>query len=354
MKPKMKLLLTTLLSILVFSSCKNSKQVLTADTQGFALGADISWITELESRGTTFATAEGEVMECTKLMKQLGMDAIRLRVWVNPRNEYSSAADVLKKAQRAKANGMDIMIDFHYSDTWADPGKQFIPKAWESHTYEEMLNDVSEHTTMVLQLLKKNGIEPRWVQVGNETSNGLLWPMGKIGEQPEHYAGFISVGCKAVKQVFPRALTIVHLDNGFDRDLYEYNLGVLLKNKVDYDVVGMSLYPLAAVEWHPTKVSSAEDAVNKCIANIKYMYEWLGKPTIITEVGVKVTDPEGGKRILSSVIQGAKKDTEGHCLGVFYWEPEAAVGYNGGYDMGAFVSDGKVNKPTIIMDAFKK
>ena len=157
-----------------------------------------------------------------------------------------------------------------------------------------------------------------------------------------------------MKRVFPRALTIVHLDNGFDRDLYEYNLGVLLKNKVDYDVVGMSLYPLAAVEWHPTKVSSAEDAVKKCIANIKYMYEWLGKPTIITEVGVKVTDPEGGKRILSSVIQGAKKDTEGHCLGVFYWEPEAAMGYNGGYDMGAFVSDGKVNKPTIIMDAFQK
>ena len=167
MKPKIKLLLTTLLSILVLSSCKNSKQVLTADTQGFSLGADISWITELESRGTTFATAEGEVMECTKLMKQLGMDAIRLRVWVNPRNEYSSAADVLKKAQRAKANGMDIMIDFHYSDTWADPGKQFIPKAWESHSYEEMLNDVSEHTTTVLQLLKKNGIKPRWVQVGN-------------------------------------------------------------------------------------------------------------------------------------------------------------------------------------------
>ena len=323
------------------------------DVRKFAKGADISWATELESRGTRFCDFEGNEMECTELMKDLGLNAIRLRVWVNPLRGFNSKEDVLEKSLRAKRLGMDIMIDFHYSDTWADPGKQYIPAAWRDHSYKEMVKDVYKHTKEVLEYLKHDGITPRWVQVGNETTNGLLWPVGELKRHPEQYAGLIKSGCKAVKKVFPKCKTIVHLDNGFDQGLYDYNLGVLEKNGVKYDMIGMSLYPLAAVEYHGDKVKSATDAIDKCLQNIEHQYSMLGKESIITEVGVKVGRPDEGYALLTYLMQSIWKDCGTHCLGVFYWEPEAAMGYNGGYDMGAFEKDSAGrNKPTKIMKAF--
>ncbi|MBQ8051547.1 MAG: glycosyl hydrolase 53 family protein [Bacteroidaceae bacterium] len=335
---------------LTLGACKSSKHA----KQDFALGADISWTTELEERGFRFATRQGDTMECTALMKHLGLNAIRLRVWVNPRNRFCTKEDVLEKALRASRLGMDVMIDFHYSDDWADPGKQYIPKAWAEHGYEEMLDDVRRHTSEVLTYLRAGGISPKWVQVGNETTNGLLWPVGRAQEHPEQYAGLIKAGCQAVKAVFPEAKTIVHLDNGFDQRLYDWNLGILRDHAVDYDLVGMSLYPLAAVEWHADKVSSAQDAIDKCIANIRHVFDTFGKPTLIAEVGVKVAQPEEGRRLLSDVIRKARRKTDGHCLGVLYWEPEAPFSYNGGYDMGAFLATDKVCRPTVIMDAFSR
>ena len=340
-----KLMLAAMFAVALWAGAQEPKR--------YVKGADISWVTELESRGTKFCDFDGREMECTALMQALGMDAIRLRVWVNPKRGFNNKEDVLLKAKRAAALGMDVMIDFHYSDNWADPGKQYPPEAWKDHCYKQMKRDVYDHTVEVLTYLKVNGIEPKWVQVGNETTNGLLWPTGKIDEHPKQYAGLIKAGCKGVKKVFPKAKTIVHLDNGFDHALYDYNLGVLKANKVKYDLIGMSLYPLAAVEWHPTKVRSAEDAIDKCVSNIKRLYEWLGKETIITEVGVKVSQPEEGYRLLKRTIDLSREQTDGHCLGIFYWEPEAAMGYNGGYDMGAFERDEQGrNRPTKIMRAF--
>ena len=340
-----KLMLAAMFAVALWAGAQEPKR--------YVKGADISWVTELESRGTKFCDFDGREMECTALMQALGMDAIRLRVWVNPKRGFNNKEDVLVKAKRATALGMDVMIDFHYSDNWADPGKQYPPEAWKDHSYKQMKRDVYDHTVEVLTYLKVNGIEPKWVQVGNETTNGLLWPTGKIDQHPEQYAGLIKAGCKGVKKVFPNAKTIVHLDNGFDHALYDYNLGVLKANKVKYDLIGMSLYPLAAVEWHPTKVRSAEDAIDKCVSNIKRLYEWLGKETIITEVGVKVSQPEEGYQLLKRTIDLSREQTDGHCLGIFYWEPEAAMGYNGGYDMGAFERDEQGrNRPTKIMRAF--
>ena len=320
----------------------------------FSRGADISWVTELESRGTKFCDFEGNEMECTALMKELGLDAIRLRVWVNPERGFNGKEDVIEKARRAKRLGMDIMIDFHYSDTWADPGKQYIPASWKEHSYKEMLKDVYKHTKDVLESLKKERIEPRWVQVGNETTNGLLWPVGAVDKHPDQYAGLIKSGCKAVKKVFPKCKTIVHLDNGFDQGLYDYNLGILEKYGVNYDIIGMSLYPLAAVEYHSDKVRSAKAAIDKCIMNMDYQNRKLGKECIITEVGVKVTRPDEGYELLKYLMDKITTDCETPCRGVFYWEPEAAVGYNGGYDMGAFEKDEEGrNRPTKIIAALR-
>ena len=119
----------------------------------FAKGADVSWLTEMESKGVKFYDKAGNEKECMALMKELGVNAIRLRVWVNPEAGWNGKADVLAKAKRAQALGLRLMIDFHYSDTWADPGHQDKPKAWEGYGLEQLKQAVADHTTDVLQAL---------------------------------------------------------------------------------------------------------------------------------------------------------------------------------------------------------
>ena len=149
------------------------------ETVTFAKGADISWVTEMEKSGMKFYNANGKQTDCFELMKELGMNAIRLRVWVNPTDGYCNKADVVAKALRAKALGLELMIDFHYSDSWADPGKQNIPNAWKNYNLAKMKTAVADHTKEVLQALKDKGVGVQWVQIGNETTSGMLWPMGE-------------------------------------------------------------------------------------------------------------------------------------------------------------------------------
>jgi arabinogalactan endo-1,4-beta-galactosidase len=339
----------------------------------FVKGADVSGLPRQESRGVTFRDREGHERECLELLKNdYGLNAIRLRVWVEPTRDGSSTKeDVLAMALRAKALGMDVMIDFHYSDWWADPGQQPIPRLWLGHSYEQMKEDLRLHTIDVLIHLKKNGVEPRWVQVGNETSNGLLWTvktdehgwpvkdanghttiihsMGHIKTEPEQYAGFIRTGYDAVKEVLPNATVIVHLDNGYNPDLYDYNLGTLLQHGAKFDMVGMSLYPYWAKRSHPEL--EADTVISRCMANIRRVSEKYGCNVMIVETGFEVDmahpeKMEEGRQQLGRIIREARDSTNGRCRGVFYWEPQTLPG---GYKLGAFGSKGE---PTAIMEGF--
>ncbi len=324
--------------------------------EGFALGADISWVTEMEARGDRFYNAEGAETDCFALMQQLGLNAIRLRVWVDPSatGGWCDKQDLLAKARRAAEIGMDVMVDFHYSDWWADPGKQNIPAAWSDFSYEQMQEAVAAHTREVLGLLLENGVTPKWVQVGNETSNGLLWPMGKAKEHPEQYAGLFAAGAAAVKEASPQSIVIVHLDNGFDPKLYDWNLGILKENGAQWDMIGMSLYPYWAMQ--SGKESSPEAIITDCMANIRRLSGLYGCDVMIVETGMECADDKGelasdpvleaGRAQLARIIREAREETDGHCKGVFYWEPECKPGQ---YRLGAFTADGK---PTVIMEAF--
>ena len=339
-----------MLSALMLQSCGNSEK-------DFALGADISWARSMEAGGVVFRNAAGEPRECTALMKELGLNAISLRVWVDPKPyrrpgtaepDPSSPSyhiglcdkeDVLAKALKVKEQGMDLLVSFHYSDTWTNPKTQPIPAAWVGHSYEQMLQDVRDHTVEVLQLLKDNGITPKWIKIGNETTNGILWN-GTIGNEILSEA----------KSVFPEALTIAHLDCGFDQEQYDRNIGTLVANGARFDLIGMSLYPYWAAEERGR--SDADGVIEDCIANIRHLYEKFGKESIIVETGYEVDMArpelmEAGRRQLAKLIRGAMDETDGHCRGVFYWEPECLPG---GYNLGAFDSDAK---PTVIMDAFR-
>lgn len=343
----------------LFHSCTEKAP----EQPSFVVGADIGWLTEMEARGEKFYNAQGEERECTELMKELGVDAIRLRVWVNPQNGWNGKEDVLEKAGRAHKLGMPVMIDFHYSDSWADPGQQFKPKAWENKSFEEVKEALADHTKDILSALKDKGITPQWVQVGNEIRPGLLWDedanlsgaaydikekdvkgSGSTSEEikyPKNFknlVGYVNAGYDAVKTVFPQTIVIIHIDNAWDDQTWWFDQFVANGGKMD--MIGLSHYP----QTHPDK--SWQEMNKLALAHTEEWAQKYGVKVMITEVGVKQHNAES-PQVLKEFMDGARRIKD--CTGVFYWEPESS-GWNGGYDMGAF-QDGK---PTPVMDAFTK
>jgi arabinogalactan endo-1,4-beta-galactosidase len=311
----------------------------TVKTAVFAGGADVSWVTQMEAGGKKFYNATGTQMECMALLKSLGMNSIRLRVWVNPIDGWCNKQDLLVKAIRANNLGMRIMIDFHYSDSWADPSKQTKPAAWASLSLADLKTAVGAHTTDVLNALKTNGITPEWVQIGNETGNGMLWEDGKASTNMANYAALNNAGYDAVKAVFPNAKVIVHIQNGNDNTLFRWLFDGLKSNGGKWDVTGMSLYPTAS-NWSSMNAS--------CLLNMNDMVSRYGKEVMICEVGMSWDSPNEAKSFLTDLILKTKSIPSNKGLGVFYWEPEAYQWQ--GYSLGAFDNSGK---PTAALDAFK-
>lgn len=329
--------LSLLLFVAVLSCNKND----TSDNKSFqfAKGADISWLTEMEFYGKKFYKTSGEQADLIELLKYYGMNTIRLRVWVNPANGWNNENDVLAKALRAKAAGMRIMIDFHYSDTWADPGKQTKPVAWQSANFNELNNLIKTHTLAVLNKLKQNTITPEWVQVGNETNDGMLWEDGRASVNMSNFATLINTGYDAVKQVFPDAKVIVHLSNGWDNSLYRWMFDGLKLNNTKYDVIGMSLYPSPA-NW--------QTYTTQCFQNMNDMISRYNKGVMIVEVGMSWDEVAASKAFLTHIIAKTKSLPDNKGLGVLYWEPQA---YNWqGYTLGCFDINGK---PTDALNAFR-
>ena len=306
----------------------------------FAKGADVGWVSEMEAAGRVFRNRDGKTDDLYAILKQQGMDAIRLRVWVNPQDGWNGTADVVAKAKRAQAAGMRVMIDFHYSDSWADPQQQTKPKAWANYTVPQLAAAVADHTRAVLTALRDAGVTPTWVQVGNETRTGLLWPEGDATKHMDNYARFVDSGYGAVKQVFPDAIVIVHVDNCHDNATFRWNFDGLKAHGARFDMIGVSSYPTTA------KNHTWQSATAACLANLNDMVHRYGKPVILSEVGVPWDHPDG-KAVIADLIAKARAVDGGMARGVFYWEPEA---YDWkGYPMGAFDRGGK---PTAIMDAF--
>ena len=338
--------LAAIMCLLFSSSCDNNdnpevepQPPVISDTN-FAKGADIGWLTEMEHSGRKFYTSSGKETDCITLLGSLGIDAIRLRVWVNPVTGWSSKEDMLVLAMRAKNQGMRLMIDFHYSDWWADPGQQTKPAAWQNMSLEELKNALANHTREVLNLLKNNNITPEWVQVGNETGNGMLWEEGKASVNMRNYAQLNNVGYDAVKSVFPETKVIVHLQNGNDNNLFRWLFDGLKNNDGKWDVIGMSLYP---------KQNTWSLMNTECLANVNDMINRYDTEVIICEVGMPWNEPAACKAFLSDLIAKAKAVENNKCLGVFYWEPQS-YGQWKGYTLGAFDNGGR---PTEAMEAFK-
>jgi arabinogalactan endo-1,4-beta-galactosidase len=323
------------------TSPRQQEDVVVKDT-GFARGADVSWLTHLEAEGYKFYTPDENrtQMECMSLLRDYcGVNSIRLRVWVNPEDGWNNVDDVVLKARRANQLGMRIMIDFHLSDTWADPSNQQIPKAWENLNLEQMEDSVAGHVRSTLLALKAAGVTPEWVQIGNETTPGMLLPMGST-DNPQQLTALNNAGYDAVKEVCPDALVIVHLDSGNDQTRYDRMFGILDANGGKYDMIGMSLYPYWAEQ--EGQEGGWEKVADDCIANVKYLKQKYNKPVMICEIGMPYDQPEACNELISKMMDAPVE-------GIFYWEPEAPNGYNDGYNMGCFEN----GAPTSALDAFK-
>ncbi|MBN2165742.1 MAG: glycosyl hydrolase 53 family protein [Marinilabiliaceae bacterium] len=318
------------------SSSGNEEPV--EDMSGFAKGADVSWVTEMEKAGVEFFDSTGAKTECMALMKKLGMNSIRLRVWVNPVTGWCNKTDVLVKAKRASNLKMRVMIDFHYSDVWADPANQTKPADWQNMTFVQLCDAVTAHTTEVLSALKTWEITPEWVQVGNETGNGMLWDDGKANANMANYAKLNNCGYDAVKSVFPNAKVIVHLQEGNKNAQFRWLFDGLKNNGGKWDVIGMSLYPEADT-WQTFN--------NDIILNVNDMISRYNKEVVICEVGMSWVEEDAAYNFLSDLITRSKAIEK--CMGVFYWEPQAYAGWKS-YDKGAFDDSGK---PTKALDAFQ-
>ena len=221
------------------------------------LGGDASMLPSYEAQHTVYKDFNGRKVSFLPFVKQQGWNAIRVRLFVDPNNAPDSHKDegvcqdlnyVFKLGQQVKKAGMQLMLDFHYSDTWADPAKQFTPKRWESCTPQAMTDSVYAYTRASLLALKKAGVEPELIQVGNEITNGMLWPTGKLdpsaSEGFDTLCQFLKAGCKACREICPKSKIIIHTEKAGDWDITRNYYQQLRRHQVDYDIIGLSYYPM--------------------------------------------------------------------------------------------------------------
>jgi beta-galactosidase len=221
---------------------------------GKMLGADISFLPELEDKGVKF-TDNGIPKDAIEILKDHGFNYVRLRIFYNPSTDkgyspgkgFCDLEHTKQMALRIKKVGMKLLLDFHYSDYWADPQQQYKPKAWEEMDFKQMANALQNYTRSVIQALKDQGTTPDMVQVGNEINHGMVWPEGHIGNI-DNLAQLVKAGIAGVKEVGPSMVIMLHLALGGQNDESVFWLDNMFARGVDCDIIGLSYYP----RWHGT------------------------------------------------------------------------------------------------------
>ncbi|MEF2965540.1 glycosyl hydrolase 53 family protein [Paenibacillus sp. M1] len=327
--------------------------------QFFMKGADVSIIKEVEAFGGVFYL-DGQEKDLFEILSVKGINTIRLRLWVDPYDDdkqpylggTNDLQTTIELAKRAKQYGLKFMLDFHYSDFWADPKKQSKPKAWQSLSGKQLEDQVYNYTKETLEVFKDQHIVPEFVQIGNEITNGMLWPEGKTQkylfeerkfedmdpqEKKEGYdrlAGLIKAGVRSTRETLPETAgqVILHLDFGGANDLYRGWFDEITAREVDYDIIGLSYYPF----WHGTLEdlrSNMEDIsarYNKDVLVVETSYGFTGEvppggaaifSAELAEIGGYPPSVEGQAAFLRDLMATVKRVPEGRGLGIVYWEP---------------------------------
>lgn len=311
-------------------------------------GMDVSSLLEVEECGGSFMD-QGKTGDALQILKAYGMNLVRLRLWNDPYaadgTPYGAGTNDLPRtmllARRVKQLGIDWMLDIQYSDFWTDPGKQLPPKAWAGLDADALEQAVYDYTFSVMTVLKESNLMPAMVSVGNELSNGLLWPAGKYPNF-DNIARFLSAGIRAVRTIAPLAPVMIHLDNGCRNSLFrDWFDRYFATGGADFDYIGMSYYPF----WHG-RMEELRDNMN----DLATRYH---KDIIVTETAAGFTledyqkyeqlppqrrvgpaanastvenilypmTPDGQCQFMNELMQTISQVPEGHGRGFVYWEP---------------------------------
>lgn len=332
-----KLIISSLLCIsttCVFSlssplTSKKVSAVTITNSNTFAKGADIGWLNQLENKGVKWENEEGTQKDALEILKEQGINSVRLRVFVNPPSNftwtkkdgttcllgYADKTGILYMARRAKKLGMKIMIDFHYSDHFADPAYQDKPFPWVNDNFSQLKTDVYNHTYDIMYALAKENVYPDWVQVGNETNSGMLWPDGSSSNY-SNWAQLINKAYSAIKTVSPASKIVIHLSSGTNNSLYRSVFDGLTGAGAKFDVIGMSYYPY----WDGVDYTQN---INALANNLNDMASHYGKQVMICEIGGSESNPQNTYNMIKAAIAKVKAVPNSKGLGIFYWEPEA-------------------------------
>ena len=249
--------------------------------RNFLKGMDISFTDEIEAGGGSYFE-NGEQRDILDILQRSGVNSIRLRIWNDPAGGYCNLERTLAMAKRIKSRGLHFLLDFHYSDRWADPANQWKPKAWEDLNFDGLLEAVRGYTHEVLSALAEQGTLPDMVQVGNEITPGMLWDDGKVDgeydtdDQWEKLTDLVKAGVSAVRAVDPGIELMIHIDRGGDWPSTLKFLERFERHEVDFDVIGQSFYPW----WHGTlrdlrdNLTASADRFGKPIIVVETAYPW--------------------------------------------------------------------------------
>lgn len=317
------------------------------------LGIDASTQIEVNEKNPHYIYKGKEVEPFKFLYEHNGVKSMRIRLWIDPYdkdgNPYGGGTVDYNKFKRialkAQSIGYSIMLDLHYSDFWCDPGKQFIPKSWQGLNFDETVLKLYEYTKDVLKRAKEDKIYISSIQIGNEITNGMLWPLGYLKKEEsgtrsgyDNLVKLLKAGLKAAKEELPDVLTIIHLENSGNKELHEEFFNEIVKRDVEFDVIGLSYYPY----WHGTfkmlfnNVSNLKEKFKKPIWIVETGYGFTMEP-FINEGGFKeknlidddffkqnnVYKPfpltkEGQKEFIKELIKLSKENGIG---AIYYWEP---------------------------------
>ncbi|MDO5538912.1 MAG: glycosyl hydrolase 53 family protein [Eubacteriales bacterium] len=311
-------------------------------------GMDLSTLMEVERCGGKFYD-RGVCSDAMDILKEYGMNMVRLRLWNDPFTEdgksYGAGGNdietTLSIAKRAKEKGVGWLLDFHYSDFWADPGKQRVPKAWRKMDAAQLESAVYDYTFETLRRCRSEDILPQMVAVGNEISKGLLWPYGKV-PQFDNIARFVSAGIRAVRKIDKNIKIMIHLDNGGNNELYRTWFDSYFTNGgEDFDCIGLSYYPFwhgtlnmlkhnmndIALRYHKDLVV-AEVSMGYTMEDYRE-YEQLEqndrkgmatRPELVEKIDYPMTT-QGQSDFMRDILEVIRDVPEGRGKGFFYWEP---------------------------------
>jgi arabinogalactan endo-1,4-beta-galactosidase len=320
----------------------------------YAVGADLSFLKQAEDRGTVFKDG-GVGKPGLQIFRDHGYNWIRLRLFHTPTQLPNNLDYTLAMAKAARKLGFKFLLNYHYSDTWADPGKQFIPKAWEGKPHDQLVQAVYEYTRDTIARFREEGVLPEMVQIGNEIPNGILWPLGKLPDNWDNFAAYIKAGIAGVeagKGALPRPRIMIHIDKGGDKVKTKWFFDKLNSYSANYDVIGQSYYP----NWHGTLFDLRENLIfmaleyKKDIYVVETGYSNQAPPNAARPVPFPET-PEGQRDFLDEVNRMVMMTPNGLGKGVFWWEPAAGLGRGG---RGFFDREGNALPVMNVFDKYTR